>query len=108
VLLPIGLQAVGLTWDNATVVVLLAIAAMGLNLLVGYHRAGVVRPQRLVRHRRLCGGAVAEALVPGAGIVLPLLFSLAFTAAAGHRGGLPDPAPARRLLLAADAGAVAR
>ncbi|MFM1856040.1 MAG: hypothetical protein RLZ83_1349, partial [Pseudomonadota bacterium] len=36
VLLPLALQALGLTWDNATVVVILALAAMGLNLLVGY------------------------------------------------------------------------
>ncbi len=36
VLLPIVLQAIGLTYDNATVVVILAMAAMSLNLLVGY------------------------------------------------------------------------
>ena len=36
VLMPPVLMAFGLTWDNATVVVLLAMAAMALNLLVGY------------------------------------------------------------------------
>ncbi len=40
VLLPIGFQAIGLTLDTATVAVILAMAAMGLNLLVGY--AGLV------------------------------------------------------------------
>ena len=36
VLLPVAFQAIGLTLDAATVVVILAMAAMGLNLLVGY------------------------------------------------------------------------
>ena len=36
VLLPLVFQAIGLTLDSATVVVILAMAAMGLNLLVGY------------------------------------------------------------------------
>ncbi len=36
VLMPPVLMAFGLTWDNATVVVLLALAALSLNLLVGY------------------------------------------------------------------------
>ncbi len=36
VLLPLVFQAIGLTLDAATVVVILAMAAMGLNLLVGY------------------------------------------------------------------------
>ena len=36
VLLPFCMQGIGLTLDVATVVVILAIAAMGLNLLVGY------------------------------------------------------------------------
>jgi len=35
VLLPFVLQAVGLTLDTAAVTVILAIAAMGLNLMVG-------------------------------------------------------------------------
>lgn len=80
VLLPIGLQAIGLTWDNATVVVLLAMAAMGLNLLVGY--TGLVS----FGHAAWFGiGGYAAALshlhwFQGAGIVLPLLFSVAFTA----------------------------
>ena len=36
VLTPVFLLGIGLTYDVATVVVLLALAAMGLNLLVGY------------------------------------------------------------------------
>ena len=35
VLLPLVLQAIGLTLDTSAVVVIMAIAAMGLNLLVG-------------------------------------------------------------------------
>ena len=35
VVLPLALRAIGLTLDNATVVVILAMAAMGLNVLVG-------------------------------------------------------------------------
>ena len=106
VLLPFALRAIGLTLDNATVVVILAMAAMGLNLLVGLHRAGVVRPQRLVRHRRLCRGARAAALVQGPDRCCRCCFSVVFTAALSLRRRLPDPAPARRVLLAADAGAV--
>ena len=34
--LPFALQAIGLTIDTATVAVVLAMAVMGLNLLVGY------------------------------------------------------------------------
>ena len=36
VLMPFAMHAVGLTLDTATVVVLLTMATMGLNLLVGY------------------------------------------------------------------------
>lgn len=80
VLLPIALQAIGLTYDNATVVVILAMAAMGLNLLVGY--TGLVS----FGHAAWFGfGGYAAALVqlhwfPGH-LLLPLLLSLVFTAA---------------------------
>ena len=69
------------------------------------YRPGLVRPRRLVRHRRLCGRADPAQLVQQR--YLP-------AAAAGggrrrrHRDlrRLRHPAPARRLFLAADAGAV--
>ena len=68
------------------------------------HRPGLVRPRRLVRHRRLCGGADPAQLVRRR--------HLAAAAAVGGRRRhrldlrrLRHPAPARRVLLAADAGA---
>ena len=81
VLLPIVLQALGLTYDSATLVVILAMAATSLNLLVGYtglvsfgHSAwfGVGGYAAALAHLHWFGGQV---------IVLPMLFSLAFTAA---------------------------
>ncbi|MBP6899995.1 MAG: ATP-binding cassette domain-containing protein [Burkholderiaceae bacterium] len=78
-LLPAALQAIGLTWDNATVVVILALAAMALNLLVGF--TGLVS----FGHAAWFGiGGYAAALAhkhwwPD-GIVLPLLFCIAFCA----------------------------
>ena len=80
VLLPIVFQAIGLTTDAATVVVILAMAAMGLNLLVGY--TGLVS----FGHSAWFGiGGYAAALsqrhwMPGQ-TLLPLLFGVAFTAA---------------------------
>jgi ABC-type branched-subunit amino acid transport system ATPase component/ABC-type branched-subunit amino acid transport system permease subunit len=80
VLLPIGLRAIGLTLDNATVVVILAIAALGLNLLVGY--TGLVS----FGHSAWFGiGGYAAAIAhlrwfPGQ-MWLPLAFSMLFTAA---------------------------
>jgi branched-chain amino acid transport system ATP-binding protein len=79
ILLPIVLQAVGLTLDNATVVVLLCMTAMGLNLLVG--TTGLVS----FGHSAWFGiGGYAAAIAhlrwwPGS-FVAPLLFSLGFTA----------------------------
>ena len=69
------------------------------------YRPRLVRPRRLVRHRRLCGGADPAQLVRRR--------HLPAAAAGGHRRRrhrdlrrLRHPAPARRLFLAADAGAV--
>jgi ABC-type branched-subunit amino acid transport system permease subunit len=79
ILLPIVLHAVGLTLDNATVVVLLCMAAMGLNLLVG--TTGLVS----FGHSAWFGlGGYAAAIAhlrwfPHS-FVLPLLFAVAFTA----------------------------
>ena len=79
VVLPVALLAIGLTYDNATVVVILALAAMGLNLLVG--RTGLVS----FGHAAWFGiGGYAAALAqlnwfPGQ-MLAPLLFTLGFTA----------------------------
>ena len=80
VLLPLLFQAIGLTLDSATVVVILAIAAMGLNLLVGY--TGLVS----FGHAAWFGiGGYAAGLAQlhwfKGQMLLPLLFSVLFTAA---------------------------
>ncbi|WP_417683909.1 ATP-binding cassette domain-containing protein [Roseibium sp.] len=80
VLLPIAMPLIGLTVNTASVVVILAIAAIGLNLLVGYtglHSFG---------HSMWFGvGAYAAGLAqlnwfPGQ-IIMPTLFSIAFVGA---------------------------
>ncbi|MBK5204675.1 MAG: ATP-binding cassette domain-containing protein [Polaromonas sp.] len=79
IVLPFLLQAVGLTLTSSTDVVIFAIAALGLNLLVGY--TGLTS----FGHGAWFGiGAYAAALAqkhwyPGQ-IVLPVLFALAFVA----------------------------
>jgi len=79
--LPVVMPAIGLTVNTASVVVILAIAAIGLNLLVGYtglHSFG---------HSMWFGvGAYAAALAqlnwfPDQ-IILPILFAMAFIAVA--------------------------
>jgi ABC-type branched-subunit amino acid transport system ATPase component/ABC-type branched-subunit amino acid transport system permease subunit len=79
VLLPLVFQAIGLTLDAATVVVILAMAAMGLNLLVG--TTGLVS----FGHSAWFGiGGYAAALAQlhwfKDQIVLPFAFSIVFTA----------------------------
>ena len=79
VLLPLAFQAVGLTLDSATVVIILAVAAMGLNLLVGY--TGLVS----FGHSAWFGiGGYAAGLAQlhwfKGQMLLPLLFSIGFTA----------------------------
>jgi hypothetical protein len=79
VLLPIVFQAIGLTLDAAAVVVILAVAAMGLNLLVGY--TGLVS----FGHSAWFGiGGYAAALAQlhwfKNQMLLPMLFSVLFTA----------------------------
>ncbi len=79
VVLPLALQAIGLTLDTATVVVILAIAATGLNLLVGY--TGLVSFGHSVWFG--VGGyaaAISQRHWFGGQIVTPFLFSIAFTA----------------------------
>ena len=80
-LLPAVLPAVGLTLDTATVVVILAIAAMGLNVLVG--TTGLVS----FGHSAWFGiGGYAAALAQlhwfKGQIALPLVFGIVFTALA--------------------------
>jgi ABC-type branched-subunit amino acid transport system ATPase component/ABC-type branched-subunit amino acid transport system permease subunit len=79
VVLPVVLRAIGLTLDTATVVVILAMAAMGLNVLVG--TTGLVS----FGHSAWFGiGGYAAALAQlhwfKGQIVLPMLFSVASTA----------------------------
>lgn len=80
VVTPVFLLGIGLTYDVATVVVLLALAAMGLNLLVGY--TGLVS----FGHSAWFGiGGYAAALAhlhwfPNQ-MWMPLLFSVVFSAA---------------------------
>jgi ABC-type branched-subunit amino acid transport system ATPase component/ABC-type branched-subunit amino acid transport system permease subunit len=79
VALPLAMRAIGLTLDTATVVVILAIAAMGLNLLVG--TTGLVS----FGHSAWFGmGGYAAALAQlhrfKGQIVLPLLFAMGFIA----------------------------
>ncbi|MGY2046560.1 branched-chain amino acid ABC transporter ATP-binding protein/permease [Methylobacterium sp. JK268] len=79
VVLPFGLQAVGLTLTTATDVVVFAVACLGLNILVG--QTGLVS----FGHGAFFGlGAYAaaisqRALFPG-GLVLPMLFALVVVA----------------------------
>ncbi len=79
ILLPIVFQLIGLTLDAATVVVILALAAMGLNLLVGY--TGLVS----FGHSAWFGiGGYAAALAQlhwfKGQMLLPFLFCVFFTA----------------------------
>ncbi|MDQ4061299.1 MAG: ATP-binding cassette domain-containing protein, partial [Pseudomonadota bacterium] len=87
VVLPFALGAVGLTLTSAIDVVVFAVAAMGLNILVGY--TGLVS----FGHGTWFGlAAYAAALsqrhwLPGQ-IVLPALFAIIFVAAASYLVGL--------------------
>ena len=75
VALPFAMHALGLSIEHGDAGGgALAIAALGLNLLVGYHRAHLVRPQRLVRHRRLRRRRSRRSTGSPGQIVLPLLF----------------------------------
>jgi ABC-type branched-subunit amino acid transport system ATPase component/ABC-type branched-subunit amino acid transport system permease subunit len=79
ILLPLAMRLLGLTVDTASVVVILAIAAMGLNLLVGY--TGLTS----FGHSAWFGiGAYAAALAQrhwfDGQLALPILFSIAFVA----------------------------
>ena len=79
VLLPFAMQGIGLTLDNATMVVILAIATMGLNLLVG--TTGLVS----FGHSAWFGiGGYAAALAQkhwfAGQVFAPLAFSVLFTA----------------------------
>ena len=79
VLLPLAMRLLGLTLDNATAVIILALAAMGLNLLVGY--TGLTS----FGHGAWFGiGAYSAALLQKhwlhGQIVLPLLISVVFVA----------------------------
>ena len=79
VVLPLAMHVVGLTTDTASTVVILAIAAMGLNLCVGY--SGLVS----FGHGAWFGiGAYAAAIIQRTSfsneIWLPILLSMIFVA----------------------------
>ena len=102
--LPFAMRLLGLTITTASMVVILAIATLGLNLLVGY--TGLTS----FGHSAWFGiGAYAAALAQlhwlKDQIALPILLSMLVRRGAVDRGRIFDPAPARRLLLAADARA---
>ena len=102
--LPFALRMLGLSLNTGTMVVVLAIAAMGLNLCVGY--TGLVS----FGHGTWFGiGAYAAGLIQlhwfRGEIWLPLLLSMVVVALAVDARRHHHPAPARRVFLAADAGA---
>ncbi|HEY8357221.1 MAG TPA: branched-chain amino acid ABC transporter permease, partial [Ramlibacter sp.] len=79
IVLPFAMQGIGLTLDAATMVIILAMATMGLNLLVGY--TGLVS----FGHSAWFGiGGYAAAIAQkhwfGGQVWMPLLFAIAFTA----------------------------
>ena len=69
------------------------------------HRPHLVRPRRLVRAGRLCGGHVAARPAFPARSSCRWRWACWSWSLLAARVRLPDPAPARRVLLAADAGA---
>ena len=71
----------------------------------GLHGLGLLRPRGLVRHRRLRRRPGADPLVQEQ-MLLPVLFSIVFTATLALIVGFLILRPARRLLLAAHAGPV--
>ena len=100
--LPFVLDRIGLPLRTSIDVVLFAIACLGLERARRLHRPRLLRPRRLVRAWRLCGGALAEILVHRQHRPAGLLRRPFHRR---HRGARrrADPAPARRLFLAPDA-----
>ncbi len=104
IVLPFVLRLLGLSLNTGTMMVILAIAAMGLNLCVGY--TGLVS----FGHGTWFGiGAYAAGLIQlhwfGGEIWLPLLLSMVSVALSVGSRRRHHPAAARRVFLAADAGA---
>ncbi len=87
ILLPFGMRLVGLTVDTASVVVILAIAAAGLNILVGF--TGLTSFGQAAWFGI---GAYAAALAQkawfGGEIAFPILFGIVFTAFSSFGVGL--------------------
>jgi branched-chain amino acid transport system ATP-binding protein len=87
ILLPFGMRLAGLTVDTASMVVILAIAAAGLNILVGF--TGLTSFGQAAWFGI---GAYAAALAQktwfGGEIVLPILFGTAFAAVSSVAAGL--------------------
>ena len=72
--------ALGLALNTASMVVILAIAAMGLNLLVGYYGADVVRAWRVVRRRRLRAAGLLQSTGCTARSAVPIILAMLFVA----------------------------
>ena len=79
VVMPPALLALGLTLDTATVVVILAIAAVGLNMLVGYTGLTSFGHSAWFGIGGYAGALAQKHWFPGQ-ILLPLLFAIAFVA----------------------------
>ena len=102
--LPFVMPLLGLTVSTASVIVTLCIAALGLNMMMGF--CGLVS----FGHSAWFGiGAYAAALAQRhllpEQIILPTLLAMLFIAVLSAVVGRAAPAPARRLLRADDAGA---
>ena len=91
---------------SATEVVIFAMACMALNILVGYTGLVSFGHGAWFGLGRLRGGADAAQLVPGLDPAADRCRRSVVVAVARCVVRLPGPAPARRLFLAADAGAL--
>jgi branched-chain amino acid transport system ATP-binding protein len=79
VALPFALHALGLTTNTATTVVILAIAAMGLNLLVGYTGLTSFGHGAWFGIGGYAAGLIQKSWFPGE-IAIPLILSMGFVA----------------------------
>ena len=97
--------AIGLPLRSSIDVVVFAIACLGAERARRLHRARLLRPRRLVRAWRLCGGALAASTGSPAARPADPVRASSSSPSPSALARRADPAPARRLFLAADAGA---
>ena len=98
---PLWLPRVGLYQYLALEIVIWMIYALGYNLLLGYIRPAVVRPRRVLRHRRVRVRPAAKLNV-WPNLWLDLAGAVLVAALRRRAGGRVHLAPARHLLRAAD------